>query len=429
MEPTYILNHLDHPADLEARFREDPEAFAAAFSIAWDERPGDPVLAVWHARLDANGALVTSTRPDPTADTGWRWAETLPGERSRTLLAQTIGMALLGGLVFKIPAFIGMPESLAVEQFHARFAPFYALLPLLGVFALRYRPAPRIVAIVAALLGALLLVQAVRPIDGDVATLSIIHLPALLLSLGAALALGLRWRDVDARMDYLQFAGETAALSGVFLLGGMILTGLTAGLFSAIGVDIEEVIGGWMVPFGAIGILPVAALMASQRPGSGRIAPLVARVFGPMALVVLALYLPTLLATGALDDRDTLLILNLALLAVLALVLLLEAERPDVPRHWTDWVAAGLVTLALAADVVAFAFVAERLAEGGLTPNRLAVVGLNALVAVHLGGLAVGRWRRLLAGGPAPSDAWTARYLAVYAAWGATVVLLFPLVF
>ncbi|HIG75122.1 MAG TPA: hypothetical protein EYQ24_11250 [Bacteroidetes bacterium] len=431
MTPDFITHHLDEPRQLEARFREDPAAFAQAFSIAHDERPADRVLAVWHARLDAEGLLgAEPTRPEPT--TGWRWAEVLSADRARQLLGWTVALVMLGGLWSKLPEILGM-EYPADSAFYARYTPLFVLLPLLGVLAFRYRARRTALLGVGAAALVLLAVQAFRTIDGDgtteaVAWLGVIHLPGLLLALGAGLALGPRWRDTEARMGYLQLIAETLALAALFLIGGVVLTILTFALFEAIGVNIEPVFE-WVVPFGAIGVLPVGALMASQRPGGARVAPLVARVFGPLALAVLALYLPTLLVSGALDDRDTLLSLNIALIAVLAIVLLVEAERPDVPRHWTDGVAFALAALALAADVTAFAFVAGRLAEGGLTPNRLAVVGFNALAAVHLGGLAVALGRRVLAGGPRPDDAWTARFLSVYTLWGAVVVLLFPLFF
>ena len=441
ISPPFLLHHLDDPAELEARYRDDPRAFSAAFSVAWEERPDDAVLGVWHARLDAEGLLTREHVGTSAPDTGWRWAEVLSAERARMLLVWTVGLIALAGLVTKIPWGLGWTQYSGPDHdyrlsadFHQRFAPFYILLPLLGIFALRYRPDRRLLTASLGIVGALLLVQALRPLHGDAvsedaAWLATLHLPTLLISLGALLALGKRWRDVEARMSYLQLVGETGALAGLFLIGGVLLVGLTVALFSTIGVNAEELIFEWVVVFGALGVLPMGALMASQRPESARLAPLVARVFGPLALAVLAVYLPTLLVSGSLQERDTLLTLNIALLAVLALVLLMEAERPDVPRHWTDGVAAGLVILGLAADVAAFVFVAERLAEGGLTPNRLAVVGLNGLVAAHLAGLAVPLARRALRGGAAPDDTWTARFLTVYTLWGAAVVLVFPLVF
>ena len=425
MTPDALLGLRRDPAALETAYREQPEALAAALPDALDRQPGDLVLQAWAARLD-----VAPPRPAAPA---WSWAEALPAERARALLWATVGLIALAGTWAKLPDLLGwteyVPDAVSPwEAFHLRFAPFYVVLPLVALFAVRYRPPRSVLAVVGGAVLGLLAVQALRPVGTDTASLAALHLPLLLLSLGGAVALGARWRDADARIGYLQLVSETLALAGLLVLGGVILVGITAGLFGAIGVDIEPVFE-WVAVYGALGVLPVGALLASQRVETSRIAPLVARTFGPLALAVFAVYLPTLLLSGGLEDRDALLALNAALVAVLALVILMEAERPDVRRHWTDAVAAALVALALAADLAAFASIAGRLLDGGLTPNRLAVVGMNVLVAVHFAGLVVPLVRRALGAGRRPDDRWTAGFLTAYTVWGAVVVLAFPFLF
>lgn len=417
MTPDALLDLRRDPAALEGAFRARPDAFGAALPGALDRHPDDLVLQAWAARLDA-------APPREAPARAWAWAEVLPAGRSRDLLWSVVALVALAGTWAKLPDLPGWDRwtdgGVGLEDaFHLRFAPFYAVLPLVALFALRYRPPRPVAAVVGGAAAALLAVQALRPVGTDAAELAALHLPLLLLSLGGAAALGRRWRDPEARIGYLQLVGETAALAGLLLLGGVVLVGLTAALFTAIGVDVEWAFE-WVAVYGALGVLPVGALLAGQRTGTSRVAPLVARAFGPLALAVFAVYLPSLLLSGGLADRDALLSLNLALVAVLALVVLMEAERPDVRRHWTDAVAAALVALAS---------IAGRLLGGGLTPNRLAVVGLNALVAVHFAGLVVPLARRALGAGRRPDDRWTAGFLGVYAAWGAVVVLAFPLLF
>jgi len=419
------------PQEMEALYRQRPEGFAEALADALDRRPDDLVLQTWAARLDL--APVAEREEAPPA---WRFASVLTPERALGLLGLTVTLIALAGTWAKVPSILGWTtwdyqqnsEVYRADQFYQRYLPFAVLLPLVGLFVARYRPSARTVAAVGGAVLGLLAVQSFRPIDTDPGTLSIIHLPLTLLSLGGVAALGARWRNAEARLGFLQLMGETVALAGVFLLGGAILIGLTIALFNAIGVQVEAFVFEWVAVYGAIGVLPVGALLASQRVEAARLAPLVARVFGPLALVVFAAYVPTLILSGGLGDRDSLLILNVALVAVLALVILMEAERPDRPRVWTDGVAAALVGLALVADLFAFGSIASRLA-GGLTPNRLAVVGMNLLVAVHFAGLVMPLARRAVGAGPGPEDAWTARFLTVYALWSLTVVLVFPILF
>ena len=430
LSPDTLLALRHEPQELEDAYRQRPEPFAEALAEALDRAPHDLVLQAWAARLDL-APVAEAERPAPA----WSFASALTPERVRALLAWTVALVAAAGLWAKLPDLLGWADYdgpaydyARSQAFYARYVPFIAVLPLLGVLLRRYRPPVRLAAAVGGALAVALVVQTVRPIDTDAGTLSALHLPLSLLSLGGVLALGARWRNAEARLSYLQLVSETVALAGVLLLGGAVLVALTVALFEAIGVRVEEVVFGWVVVFGLIGVLPVGAFLAGQRVEASRLAPLVARVFGPLALTVLAVYLPALVLSGGLADRDSLLALNVTLVAVLALVLLMEAERPDRRRVWTDGVAAALVVLALVADGFAFGSIAARLA-GGLTPNRLAVVGLNVLVAAHFAGLAPALVRRALGGGPGPEEAWTARFLTVYALWSAAVVLAFPFLF
>ena len=429
--PETLLSLQSDPPELEALYRERPDAFTEALAVALDRQPASAVLQVWAARLDLQLAQAP-LRPT----TGWSWDEALPPARARWLMGAVLALIAVAGTWAKWPDLMGWTDwplddvdydYQRDDRFYARFAPFFVVGPLVALFALRYRTPRALGLAVAGVALALLVVQAVRPIDTDAGWLSMMHLPLLLLSLGGVAAMGSRWRDVETRIGYLQLVSESAAFAALLLIGGVVLTGLTVALFAAVGVDVDLVLE-WLVVYGALGVLPVGALIASQRAQSSRIAPLVARVFGPMALAVLVVYLPVLVASGGLADRDSLLALNVTLIAVLALVILMQAERPEVPRHWTDGVAFALVAVALVADLAAFGSIVGRLA-GGLTPNRLAVVGLNALIAVHFAGLVGPLGRRAVGRGTWPGDGWTARFLSVYAGWGAFVVLLVPFLF
>jgi len=106
----------------------------------------------------------------------------------------------------------------------------------------------------------------------------------VLLALAGATALGGRWRETEGRIGVLQLLAETAAFAALLTLGGGLLMAVTGGLFAAIGVSVETVLFGWVMVFGAIGLLPVGALVAGQRVEATRVAPLIARVFGPITM-------------------------------------------------------------------------------------------------------------------------------------------------
>ena len=63
-------------------------------------------------------------------------------------------------------------------------------------------------------------------------------------------------------MDYVRFTGEWFIYYVLIGLGGGVLLGLTAGVFSTIGVDTETAIFSWVLPCGAAGAVLVAAGVA-----------------------------------------------------------------------------------------------------------------------------------------------------------------------
>ena len=89
-----------------------------------------------------------------------------------------------------------------------------------------------------------------------------------------------------------------------------------------------------------------------------------------------------------------------------------------------------LVISALLADAVALWAIAARITEFGLSPNRVAVLGVNVILLVNLAWSAVLYIRFLRARGSFTAlERWQTDYLPVYAVWAAIVVIVFPPLF
>ena len=89
-----------------------------------------------------------------------------------------------------------------------------------------------------------------------------------------------------------------------------------------------------------------------------------------------------------------------------------------------------LVVVALAVDAVMLTAMLSRITEFGFSPNKIAALGLNLLLLVHLvrtAWLTVGflRGRRAFMA----LERWQTRYLPVYGVWAAIVVVIFGPVF
>ena len=162
------------------------------------------------------------------------------------------------------------------------------------------------------------------------------------------------------------------------------------------------------------------------------LAPLLAQVFTPLFLVVLVALLVTMAVTGTAPaaDRGLLIWFDLLLALVMGMTLYgLSARDPEAPPGPWDVLVLALVAAALVVDVVALSGVVGRLAEYGVTANRVAALGANLLLLVNLLMLAVGYVCLLGEGRFLGIVRMQMRYLPIYAGWAALVVVAFPPLF
>ena len=130
-------------------------------------------------------------------------------------------------------------------------------------------------------------------------------------------------------------------------------------------------------------------------------------------------------------DREFLIAFNVLLLVVLGLCVFSISERGSKDSAGAiDWMNIGLVAVTLAIDAVALAAILFRVSTYGFSPNRIAVLGANLLVFVHLAGilfhyLQFVRQKQ----GVENLEKWIAGYLPAYTAWSLAVVIGFPLAF
>jgi hypothetical protein len=205
-------------------------------------------------------------------------------------------------------------------------------------------------------------------------------------------------------------------------------------LFSTIGVRPEWFVQNWLVPCGVAGAVIIASwLVEAKQSVIENMAPVLARVFTPLFTALLLTFLATLLITGRANgiERTMLMQFNVLLVLVLALVLYSMSARDSAsPPGSFDVMQVVLVISALIADLLALWNIAARISEFGFSPNRVAVLGMNLILLVNLAWSAVLYVRfvrkrdSLLA-----LERWQTRYLPVYAAWAAVVVIVFPPLF
>jgi hypothetical protein len=242
------------------------------------------------------------------------------------------------------------------------------------------------------------------------------------------------WRKSGNRLDFVRFAGEVFIYSVLIALGGVVLVGVSVGVFQFVDIDIESFVVNWVVVFGGCGLLVVAAYLVERKKGRiETIAPVLARIFTPLLLLVLVSLLLAILVTGRApaEDRELLIWFDLLLALVLGMTLYtMSARDAEEPTDLWDVMVLALIIVALVVDGVALSGIISRLAEYGVSPNRLAALGANILLLINLVLLGIGYARFIF--GRRTYQAIVEvqmRYLPAYGVWAALVVIVFPPLF
>ena len=363
---------------------------------------------------------------------------------TRTETLVVLGLVIAAALAVKVPALFGHP--LPVQEpplFYFRNASLF-VLPVLAIYFMWKRGWKAMSGIFIALPFAAGAVFAnVYPWATGVVNsgprsytevLTILHLPiALWLAVGVAYVRG-RWFDDGGRMNFVRFSGELAIYYVLIALGGFVAILFTFMMFRAIEVNAEWFVLGWLLPCGAAGAVIVGSwLVEAKQSVIENMAPVLTRLFTPLFTLLLLAFLATMAWTGSPINvkREVLIGFDLLLAVVVGLVLYAASARdPQAPPDLFDGLQLLLVTSARVVDGVALWAIAARISEFGFTPNRVAALGENLILLVHL---ARSAW--LYAsflrhrGSFTALERWQVAYLPVYSVWAALVVAVFPPVF
>lgn len=404
---------MDNPQHLERMFRKDPKSFRKSFLHAWEQYPDSPVLAVWHERL--------------------HFKETENEEKPLLLqkgfLLMSI-LAILAGIITRVIFHFVEQEAIAPVNLAFGIIPFIA-----AYFVFYNSPNKKVLYTLISLFLVSVIYLNLLPIDyKDSIILAYLHLPIFLWVVVGLAYTGNDYAIGDKRLAYLKFNLEFGILYGSMAVSGMLLAMLTLQLFSFVGLRIEDFYFRNIVLFGAAGLAVVATHLVSKNLKLAKnITPFLAKIFSPLVLVTLLVYLITVYWVGnnPFLDRNFLLAFNGILLFVLVVTVfsIIESDT-DEKKNIFDYINFSLIVLALIIDSVALSAIVFRLSSYGITPNRLAVLGVNLIIWANLIWIMLSyvRFLRNKTGPSTIQDAIT-KYLPVYGLWAAVVVFIFPLVF
>lgn len=407
-----IIENLHQPAALEQLYRSNKQRFKKEFSALYPELKGSEIADCWNARLNFETETIS-------------WG-------SKTELLVVIACCIIAGFIAKIPAIFNIDEAL----FYPRNIGFI-LFPILAFyFAWKHHLQKSTVIFLAVCVAASLVFMNLLPRNpaSDTLVLSCIHMVLCLWALLGIAFTAQGNKNPERRIAYLKYNGDLVVITTLIVIAGGILTGLTIGLFSLIGLQIEEFYFKNIVIF-ALPSAPIIGTYLIQANPSlvGKVSPIIAKIFSPLVLAMLIVYLAAIVYSGKnpYQDRDFLFIFNLLLIGVMAIIFfsIAGSKYPSKTRSET-WILFLLSIVTIIINGVALSAILFRISTWGITPNRLAVLGGNLLILLHLLLVCAQLFKLLRKKRPLQHVENTiAGYLPVYVAWAAAVTFLFPLIF
>lgn len=405
-----IKENLLHPEKLEKLYRRETTQFKQAFQELYPEIESEIVAQVWKERLGGSSESAS-------------WGT----KRDWVLLTVLAGLA---GMFMQLPDWL----SISHDFYFPRNIAFF-IIPSIGIYFARKQTFSwgKLGLPIGALLFSVLYLNLLPEPMSDTLVLTCIHIPILLwILIGSLYPSG---RNLStSRIEFLRFHGDLMVMSAVILLAGALFTALTLNLFLLIDMPIEKFYMRYIVLSALPSVPLLASFLVTENPNLvNKISPVIARIFTPIVAFMLLFFLGAIFLTGKdpYNDRDFLLVFNGVLIGVMALLLFSTSEMTKISnRGMQSYFLVALAVLALIDNAVALSAISFRLVEFGFTPNRLAVLGSNALILLNLFGVSrqLFRWVK----GQADLqdvEASMTYFLPIYAIWAALVSFIFPFVF
>jgi hypothetical protein len=407
-----IKININNPKQLEKLYREHKGAFMIAFNNIYQELINEPAAQAWNERLNYKDEHIT-------------WG-------SKNEIIFIVVAAFVGGLIAKMPSFLGVEYDVYMSKNIG-----FVVFPILTAYFIwkQQLSMTKLILPLILFLGSAIFVNSL-PYNEKSATfiLSTIHLPIFLWSILGYAFIGGDLNNNQKKIAFLKFNGNFIVMTGLIFISGMFFTGITLALFELLKMDIQtfyfEQIAVW-----ALAAMPMLSTYLIQNNPElvNKISPTIAKIFTPIVFVTLLVFLSALMYTGKdiYNDRNFLLVFNAVLIGVMAIILFSLTEATNnTSSKFNLIILLGLALLAIIANAIALSAILFRLSEFGLSPNRIAVLGANLLVFIHLLLVSYGLFKNLKGKASIQDvEGDIALFIPVYAVWAAFVTFIMPFIF
>ncbi len=407
-----IIQNLHNPKELEKLYRDNKLNFKKAFNSVYPEIQENTTAHIWYERLNYENDEIS-------------WGAT-------NELLFIIIASFIAGVIAKLPQFIGINP----EYFYPRNIVF-VIFPLLTAYFVWKRKSKTnrmAIASIVILISVLFINSLPNNNTSDTLILACIHLPLLLWSVLGFIFVGDNLKNFQTRLDFLRYNGDLVVMTAIILIAGGILAGVTMGLFRLIDIQVEEFYFQYIGIWGLAAAPIVGTYLVQTNPHLvNKVSPVIAKVFTPLVLVTLIIYLIAVMYTGKdpYNDREFLLIFNMLLIGVMAIIFFSITETSkNAGGKFGFMMLFILSVVTIVINGIALSAILFRISEWGITPNRLAVLGGNILILINLLLVTFRLFKAIKDGNEINKvENSIASYLPIYSLWTILVTFVFPVIF
>ena len=407
-----ILAQIDNPVELEKLYRENNNEFKKQFNEIYPNYKDKIGLQVWNERLNFESDKIAL------------------GSKNEILAVMVF--ILVGGLIANIPNITGINE----ESFFSKNIPLI-IFPILSAYFIwrqKINLNKILFPVIAIVISAIYINLIPDYNKSNSAMLVGIHLPLFLWSILGYVYIGASLKNNTKKIEFLKFNGDLIIMCAILLLSCMVFTLITFGLFELINIKLEENYFRYFAIWWIAAVPMSATYLLQNNPQLiNKVSPIIAKIFTPLVFINLLVYLTAVIYTGKYpyNDRNLLLVFNILLIGVMALILFSVAEAGKNNKGlFTLYILFGLSILTIIINSIALSAISFRILQYGMTPNRIAVLGGNILIFIHLLMVSYKLFKTVRGKAEiAAVETSIATYLPVYSIWTAIIVFILPFLF
>lgn len=408
-----ILSNINNPKELEKLYQSNKQIFTIEFKNVYPSIQENIIAQVWSARLQNNFI-----------------AEEIV-VKNKASFSVIIISCLLACVVIQFPKIFGLNE----EVFFMKNISFL-VFPFLSFYFLWLNKdsLKKQIFILICFIISILFINFLPNKNSDTLLLSQIHLPLFIWSLVGISFIGNEFNSIKNRIHFLRLNGDIIVLGILLGIASMLLSGITIALFGLIGFNIETFFVDYIIKWILVSIPLLSVYIVQNNPKLvNKISPLIAKIFSPILLLTLLVYLIAIISSNKspYNDREFLIIFNGLILAVMVVIAFSLSENARANKQlWEILVLFALSIVTIIINIIAVSAILFRIGSLGITPNRIAVMGGNILMLLHLIIISYNLFLSYKNQGQMEKiEKAIVGYLPVYIVWTIFVIFIFPLIF